>query len=65
MSDDLISKDHVKTMQSLSPWEDGDIYVLGAGRKAEYVHRKRAFIVTENGEFLGSVPKNVIIRRKK
>lgn len=61
---DLISEEHVKTMRSLGPWEDGDTYRLGKGRFAEYDARKRAFIVRENGERLGTVPKSEILGRK-
>lgn len=67
--EELISKDHIKTMRSLSPWEDGDTYVLGPGKLAEYDSRKRQFVIREKRDgdtvVLGQISRAEILGKKK
>lgn len=63
--DDLIPDNIRKMIRDANGWEDGDIWMLGNGRKAEFDQEKMMFTITEKGEVIGMVPFKTMMEREK
>jgi len=64
MTDPLIPDNIAKVIRSAGGWEDGDVWFLGNGRRAEYDGEKNLFTITEKGEVLGTVPFKSVVGSK-
>ena len=62
--DPLIPDHMVKLIASANEWDDGDIWFLGNGRKAEFDGRKSLFTISEKGRTIGTVPLKKILGTK-
>ena len=63
--EELVSPIRARAMMSAQPWEVGDILPVGPQRHCTYDYRTRRFTVFQDGEKIGQISSDRLIKMAK